>query len=83
MLSYWRTRGGEVDLIVGKELAIEIKSGEKIKDSFFAGLETLREENLISKFLLVSRYPQERQYKNICYLHYEKFLTHLWNGDYF
>ncbi len=80
-LSYWRTRSEEVDLIVGHEFAVEIKSSTQMKDDYFSGLEKLREENLVKQLFIVSRCTQEGTRNGIRYLYYENFLKLLWAGE--
>ncbi len=81
LLSYWRAKSAEVDLIIGRKAAIEIKSSEKITDAHFNGLEKLKEEGLIDRFYLVSRSRNEGTREGIRYLHYESFLKELWAGS--
>lgn len=78
-LYYWRTKDYEVDLILDQRIAIEIKSSEQIKDSFFHSLHALQEEKLIQHYYLVSRCPQEGIKDGIQYVHYKTFLKRLWN----
>lgn len=79
-LHYWRTKDMEVDLIIGKKVAIEIKSSDRIKDSFFKGIQALKEEKLISKYILVSRCKDEGIHNGIRFVHFESFLRELWSG---
>lgn len=82
-LCYWRTRDTEVDLIVGKRAAIEIKSSRKIDNRHFSGLKRLQEEKLISHYYLITACPTEGVHNGIQYLHYESFLKKLWGGKVF
>ncbi|MEO5969091.1 MAG: AAA family ATPase [Bdellovibrionia bacterium] len=82
-LYYWRTREVEVDFIVGNKAAIEIKSSERIKDSYFSGLKKLKEEQLISNYYLVSLSHEEGKHDGINFLFYETFLKKLWSGEIF
>lgn len=82
-LYYWRTKELEVDFIVANKVAIEVKSAERITDSFFVGLKKLREEQLISGYWLVSRCRDEGNHDGIRYIHFETFLKLLWQGDVF
>lgn len=77
---YWRTRGYEVDLIVGNRVAIEIKFSKQVKDDFFSGLIALREEKLVEKFYLLGRFASEGLHKQIAYMSYTLFLDKLWAG---
>ena len=82
-MKYWRTVRGEfeVDLILGDEVAIEIKSAEQFQDKMLSGLEALSEEKKIKKLICVTRDPIERTVGKISVLPYSKFLDKLWNGE--
>ena len=84
-LSYWRTTSlFEVDLIVGKEIAIEIKSANKIQEKHLKGLRALKEENLIKKYVLVSLDTFESTTDDgIELMHWESFLQRLWDQSLF
>jgi hypothetical protein len=81
-MTYWRTTGGshEVDCIVGTHAAIEVKGTDRVNERMLTGLKALQEEQLIENYFLVSRDPESRQYGQIKIVHYEKFLSQLWNG---
>jgi predicted AAA+ superfamily ATPase len=86
-VNYWRTTSDfEVDLIVsspqGKmELAIEIKSAERLNSVAARGLSALMEEHTPEKAILISQEPEARRLKNgILSLPYEDFLKQLWAG---
>ncbi|MEY4616712.1 MAG: hypothetical protein RJB66_1672 [Pseudomonadota bacterium] len=78
-LTYWRSRKSEVDLIVGKKLAIEIKFGQKFKPEYADGLMALREEGLIDRYVVVGRFQTAGTYQGIDYMSYKKFLNELWS----
>jgi len=78
-LLYWRTKDTEVDLIIGKTTALEIKSTERVQNSHFKGLQALREEEIVANYLLVSRSKIEGIHDGIRYVYYETFLKMLWN----
>jgi predicted AAA+ superfamily ATPase len=80
-LSYWRSGKLEVDLIIGKELAVEIKFSKQMKSEFYIGLEALKEENIIKKYMIVGRFTSSGEKDGIKYLNYEKFLEQLWAGE--
>ncbi len=83
-LSYWRTTSQfEVDLIIGNELAIEIKSSEFIKEKHLKGLSALNEEGLIEDQIIVCLEPHLRLLKNIRIYPWEEFLKNLWQGKLF
>lgn len=80
---YWRTKESEVDLIIGNDLAIEIKFSKNIKPEHYQGLLKLEEEKLIKKYIVVGRFKSEGQIGNISYVPYEIFLKNLWHNKYF
>ena len=81
-LCFWRTtEGHEVDFIVGDELAVEVKSAEKISQKYFKNLNYLAEENKLKKYYLVSQDPIPIQNGKIIALHWKDFLKRLWDGD--
>lgn len=78
---YWRSKPYEVDLVIGDDIAIEIKFAKNIKDEHFDGLLALQEENIIKKFYLIGRFASDGKFKNIYYLRYQSFLKKLWNDE--
>ena len=82
-MTYWRTGKGnfEVDCIIGKQLAVEIKSSERFQEKMLAGLRALKEEQQIKNYILVTRDPIERTVDGISVMHYSKFLDLLWSHD--
>lgn len=80
-LTYWRSGKYEVDLIIGKETAIEINFSKKMKSEFYTGLEILKEEKIIKKFFIVGRFPNQGEKDGITYLPYKEFLMLLWDGN--
>ena len=82
-LNFWRTEDKiEVDFLVGDALGIECKASSKTNDRDAIGLECLREEGKIKRFLLVSNDPVNRSKNKVEYLHWEKFLDGLWSGKF-
>lgn len=79
-LTFWRSRDYEVDLIIGNEVGIEIKFSKNFKKEYLRGINALKEESLISKFIIVGRFPSDGTIDNVDYYHYENFLTLLWSG---
>lgn len=79
-LTYWRSGNLEVDLIIGKDVAIEIKFSKQVKSEFFVGLEGLKEEKILKNYLVVGRFGSSGERNGIQYLPYEKFLERLWAG---
>ncbi|MBF0362500.1 MAG: ATP-binding protein [Oligoflexia bacterium] len=81
-LFYWRTKNGaEVDLIIGKVLAIEIKSTKSVHDRHIDNLKLLKEEGLIKNFIIVSQDPvRKKMDNNITSLFWKDFIADLWSG---
>lgn len=78
-LHFWRTtHGDEVDLIVGDELAIEIKAAKKTSRRDIAGLLKIRDEGFKGRVVLVSRDEICRVQDGVEFLFWEEFLNQLW-----
>jgi predicted AAA+ superfamily ATPase len=79
---YWRTASQlEVDLILGKDTAVEIKSTEKVTDRHLKGLRAFKEEHT-ARTILVSRDPRPRKtHDDILILPWQDFLDRLWAND--
>ena len=78
-LSYWRSQSGfEVDFILGKKVAIEVKAAALISDKHLKGIMALKEEGLMSKYIVVCREPRPRKLKGVLVLPWQMFLEHLW-----
>jgi predicted AAA+ superfamily ATPase len=83
-LRFWRTHTQhEVDFIVGDLLAVEVKSSTGAGARMIKGLRQLGESFPIKHRCLISRDPVERMEDGIVFLPYQKFLSRLWNGDWF
>ena len=81
-LGYWKSvNRQEVDLTVGEEIAIEIKSTEKISSKHLRGLKALREENVFRHFYLISFDPIAIVQEGVQCLHCVEFLERLWDGQ--
>ncbi len=83
-ISYWRTASQfEVDIILGADIAIEIKSTDRVSDKHLKGLRAFMEEHLASCFL-VSRDPQPRKTNDgILILPWEDFIERMWENKLF
>lgn len=79
-LTYWRSGKLEVDLVIGKEVAIEVKFSKQMKSEFYNGLTALKEENILKSYYVVGRFNSSGQKDGINYFPYEKFLALLWAG---
>ena len=83
-ICYWRSKHGhEVDVIIGDELAIEIKSTKQISDKHLKNLRYLTEEGIIKKYILLSHDPINRKIDNIEIMHWQKFIQMLWSEQLF
>ena len=82
-LNYWHTlTGQEVDFIVKGEVAIEVKSTSNVSQKDMKGLKALKEEGLISKYIIVCREQHPQLLDNgILILPYREFLEQLWNDS--
>lgn len=81
-LNFWRTREGqEVDFIVGNEIAIEVKATRKVSKKLLKGLQSLKEENNLKNYYLISQDPVAMKHEGIYILPWENFLKRLWDGD--
>lgn len=80
-LTYWRSGKFEVDLVIGKDVAIEIKFSKNMKSEFYTSLEVLKEERIMKKYMIVGRFSTSGLKNDIEYLPYEEFLTMLWSGE--
>ncbi len=83
-LQFWRTQGGrEVDFVIGKEIAIEIKSAESVSRRDHKGLQAIADEQPWRHLLLVSRDPAEASFPDgIQHVPWKSFLERLWRRDY-
>lgn len=78
-MNYWRAQKGdfEVDCILGKEMAIEIKSSDRFQEKYLKGLKAFKEEGLVKRHILISRDPVKRVVDGIEVIPYEQFLKSL------
>jgi predicted AAA+ superfamily ATPase len=84
-LSYWRsTSKQEVDLIVGDDIAIEIKASTLVQDRHLRGIRCLKEENIFKRYIVVSNDTTIRKTQDgVEILPWEEFLKDLWNEKIF
>ena len=79
-LTFWRTTtGNEVDFCVDDELAIEVKSTDSVNEKHLKGLQTLREENIFKRYIVVCREDYPRLVDGIEILPWKYFFKTLWN----
>jgi len=83
-LSYWRTQSGtEVDFIIGDDIAIEVKTTKKVSNKHLKGLKLLQEENICSRYFLISFAKIHKIDNGIEIIYWHDFLSNLWQGEYF
>lgn len=82
-LSFWHTLNNayEVDAVIGDaELAIEIKSSERIVSSHLKGLKAFKEEHPQCKLVVVSLEEMPRLFNDVEVWPAKEFLSRLWAG---
>ncbi len=82
-LNFWATHSGfEVDFVVGGEIGIEVKAGERIHERSFKGLRALNEEKRLRRKVIVSHERRPwRSADSIEVLPVKEFLERLWEGE--
>ncbi|MBF0502879.1 MAG: hypothetical protein HQM09_22280 [Candidatus Riflebacteria bacterium] len=80
---YWRsTSQFEVDLVLGTDVAVEIKGTSLVQDKHMKGLRALKEEGIHKRFIIVSLDRHVRKTADgIDTTPWETFLGKLWNKD--
>ena len=82
-LTYWRSKNGhEVNFLLGNKTAIEVKASKKISKNDFKGLRYLNEEGIFHNLIFVSQDPVESRTDSILTLHWERFLSELWQDKF-
>lgn len=80
-ICFWRSRyGHEVDFLVGKEVAIEVKASSKTSARDLKGLQALSEEKIFKNFYLVSQDRTNRKHGVFNFVYWQEFLQRLWSG---
>ena len=82
-ISYWRTTSQlEIDFVLGNhEVAVEVKSSNKISERHLNGLKSFSEEYTVKHLILVCNEPLPRLHNNIWILPWQIFLQKLWAGE--
>lgn len=81
-MTFWMTTNHqEVDLIIGTELAIEVKSTDKITKKHLKGIQLLKEENICKNYCVVSLDKTISQLEGIKIYHWQDFLKILWSDQ--
>jgi predicted AAA+ superfamily ATPase len=83
-LYFWRTESGiEVDFLIEKHLAIEVKATRKVQREDLKGLQALRLEGAAKHYVFVSQDPVERMVDQIECMPWQSFISRLWQGGWF
>ena len=78
--TYWRsTHGHEVDFLIGRQTAIEVKASRKVSNRDFKGLKFLEQENVFQKYVLVSQDQTNTSEGRLHALYWKDFLYALWS----
>jgi len=82
-LSYWRSvHGYEVDFLMGRQTAVEVKASQKISQRDFKGLKALEEEKVFKNYILASQDPINPREDPFQALFWEDFLKDLWDDKF-
>lgn len=81
-MTYWRSTSKlEVDIVIGDELAVEIKGTSLVSDKHLKGLRALREEQIHKRYIVVSTDKNWRKTDDdIEVFPWQDFLKSLWEG---
>lgn len=80
-LNFWTTHSGlEVDFVIDRHLALEVKATSNVQDADLRGLRALSEEEDFQKRILVSLDPISRSIDGMNLMPVETFLSELWKG---
>jgi predicted AAA+ superfamily ATPase len=82
LISYWRTASQlEIDFVLGNhEVAIEVKSSDKISSKHLNGLNAFMEEYDVKKAIVVCNEPLPRLINKIYVMPWQNFIQMLWDG---
>jgi predicted AAA+ superfamily ATPase len=81
-MTFWKTyEDFEVDIVIGDEVGIEIKSSKKVSNRDLKSIRKLDEEKKIKTFYLISQDEIDRKIENVHCLHWKTFLKKLWNDQ--
>jgi len=82
-LNYWRsTSSFEVDFILGRKTAIEVKASQNVTPKMLKGLKALQEEKFADRHICVSLEKVPRKMDGIEILPFKLFLRALWKGEF-
>ncbi len=79
---FWTTiNHQEVDFIIGTELAIEIKSTDRITKKHLKGLKLLKEEDICKNYCIVSLDNTINELEGYKIYYWQDFLQLLWSDQ--
>jgi uncharacterized protein len=82
-LNYWRsTSSFEVDFILGRKTAIEVKASQNVTPKMLKGLKALQEEKFARRHVCVCLEKVPRKIDGIEILPFKLFLQALWQGEF-
>jgi predicted AAA+ superfamily ATPase len=82
-LMFWRSvNGHEVDFVIDSALAVKVKATQKVTASDLKGLKAIADERTHKHLICVSTDKIDRESGGIKILHWQTFLTRLWNGEF-
>ena len=82
-LMFWRSvNGQEVDFVIDDTLAVEVKATQRVAASDLKGLKAIADEDKHKHLICVSTDKLDRESGGIKILHWQTFLTRLWNGEF-
>ena len=82
-LNYWRsTSSFEVDFILGRKTAIDVKASQLVTPKMLKGLKALQEEKFARRHVCVCVEKVPRKIDGIEILPFKLFLQALWEGEF-
>jgi uncharacterized protein len=83
-INYWSiTNKSEVDFIINKEIAIEVKATELVTEKHLKGIKLMSEDYNLTQKYVVSRDSTKRKLNDVTILPYRNFCKMLWAGEIF
>lgn len=83
-MNYWNiNKRAEVDFVINKKIAIEVKATELVTEKHFKGLKLMAEDYELERKIVVSRDSTPRKVNDIEIIPYRDFCELLWAGKLF
>lgn len=80
-ICYWRSTSQlEVDFVLNREIAIEVKASSRVSPGDLKGIRALAEDLPLRQKLVVSAEPAERWVDDVRIVPHQTFLQELWQG---